>query len=388
MKKVILLTNILTPYRKFFYDLLFNIFQQYGISFKVLVTAESEPNRNWKYDDLKSEYTHLADGKVHTLSNIYIHVNQGIANFLKQEKPDLVVSAGSYLYPALWTVLKHKKKLNYKVFYWNESHQKEARQYGGFKLALRESIRKYIFKKFDGFWYAGVLALNLIERYASQDAHKIFVPNIIDNKLYNSVTLKTDAEKKAIKSSYGIVEDKVILFCPARLTWVKGQYDFLKIFLKSNYSGKFTILLAGDGEKEADIKALISESGVGADVRLLGYLSQQQTLDVYAIANFLLLPSYSDPNPLTCIESLWSGLPLFVSNHVGNYPETVKEGINGHVFSFSDEKTILAALEKIIDYDAQWYKRAKETSLSIALELYDASKATERIVRQVKQFIN
>jgi hypothetical protein len=58
MKKVILLTNILTPYRKFFYDLLFKVFAQQGIDFKVLVTAESEPNRNWKYDELKSEYTH------------------------------------------------------------------------------------------------------------------------------------------------------------------------------------------------------------------------------------------------------------------------------------------------------------------------------------------
>lgn len=388
MKKVILLTNILTPYRKFFYDLLFKIFAQQGIDFKVLVTAESEPNRNWKYDELKSDYTHLAEGKVKTISGIYIHINYGIAAFLKQEKPSLVISAGTYLYPALWTVLRNRKKLNYKVFYWNESHLKEARQYGGLKIALRESIRNYIFKKFDGFWYAGQLSLNLIEKYGRKDAEKIFVPNIIDNRLYNSVTLKTEAEKDVVRSAYNIDKDKTILFCPARLTWVKGQYDFIKIFLKSANIDKFTILLAGDGEMENDIKELVASSDKNPDIRLLGYLSQQQTLGIYSVANFLLLPSYSDPNPLTCIESLWSGLPLFVSDHVGNYPETVKEGVNGYVFSFSDENTVFTALDKIASHNQDWYKEAKQVSLKIAEELYEAHAATERIVGEIKKFIN
>jgi glycosyltransferase involved in cell wall biosynthesis len=101
---------------------------------------------------------------------------------------------------------------------------------------LRESIRNYIFKKFDGFWYAGQLSLNLIEKYGSKDAAKIFVPNIIDNRLYNSVTLKTDAEKDAVRAEYNIDKNKTVLFCPARLTWVKGQYDFIKIFLKAEIS--------------------------------------------------------------------------------------------------------------------------------------------------------
>jgi glycosyltransferase involved in cell wall biosynthesis len=128
---------------------------------------------------------------------------------------------------------------------------------------------------------------------------------------------------------------------------------------------------------EGDIKELVASSDRNPDIRMLGYLSQQQTLGIYSVANFLLLPSYSDPNPLTCIESLWSGLPLFVSDHVGNFPETVKEGVNGYVFSFGNENTVFNALDKIASHNQDWYNEAKQVSLKIAEELYEAQAATE-----------
>ena len=39
-----------------------------------------------------------------------------------------------------------------------------------------------------------------------------------------------------------------------------------------------------------------------------------------------ILPSLSDPNPLSCIEACWSANPLIVSEHVGNNPEIITEG--------------------------------------------------------------
>lgn len=59
---LVIYTNILTPYRKYFYDLLYEECRENGDQFHVLVMSETEPGRRWKYSDFASCYTHLLKG--------------------------------------------------------------------------------------------------------------------------------------------------------------------------------------------------------------------------------------------------------------------------------------------------------------------------------------
>ncbi|OIN58797.1 hypothetical protein BLX24_11210 [Arsenicibacter rosenii] len=362
--------------------MLYKAFKEQGISFKVLVTAETEPNRNWTYSQYKTEYTHLIDGKVFAISGIYFHINKGVRSILENEDPDVVISAGSYLYFALWTVLYNKKSIDYKVYYWNESHLNEERNYSYYKLLLREHIRRYIFKKFDGFWYAGRLSLQFIMKYAANENHKILVPNVIDNVKYNTVLNFDEFKLNNVRKSYKVDNNKILLFCPARLTCAKGQMRFLKLLVESEFCDKFTVLLAGDGELEADLRNFI-DNKEKLDIRLLGYVDQTTTIDLYSISDYLLLPSLSDPNPLTCIEALWCGLPLIVSEHVGNHPEVVVNDKNGYVFSYSDEKNFYNIIKKIVSNSKSWYDVAKMTSLEIANTRFNASDVVSNVVSQI-----
>jgi glycosyltransferase involved in cell wall biosynthesis len=380
MNKVILLTNILTPYRVYFYDLLYKEFKSNKIEFKVLVTGKSEPNRNWNYDDLKREYTILMYGKILILpDNIFIHINFGIKKYIVDEKPNLIISAGSYLYPALWTVLRCKKKLNFSVFYWNESHLNEQRKYGTLKLLFREKIRSFIFKKFDGFWYGGLLSLEFINKYSNDFSIKIFVPNLVDDKFYISSVTFTNEIKQEIKIKYNIESSKIIVICPARITWVKGQLDFLKLFFKSNFNLFFLVLFVGDGDLENELKNLSVDNN---NVKFLGSRNQSEMLELYSVSNLFLLPSLSDANPLTCIESLWSGLPLLISKNVGNYPEVVNIGENGFVFDYNDSNSLDNILKKIVNKDKLWFRNASNESLRIANKFYNSEKSTVRIIKE------
>lgn len=49
-------------------------------------------------------------------------------------------------------------------------------------------------------------------------------------------------------------------------------------------------------------------------------------IELYSISDVFVLPSISDANPLTCIEALWTELPLFISENCGNYPEVIEQG--------------------------------------------------------------
>lgn len=90
MNKILLVTNILTPYRSYFYSLLHHECVIKNIDLKILVTADNEPNRNWKYEDFKQEYTILVKGKIFSFpNNIFIHLNN-IIPFLKTSNPALL----------------------------------------------------------------------------------------------------------------------------------------------------------------------------------------------------------------------------------------------------------------------------------------------------------
>ena len=91
-------TNILTPYRLHFFNAMDRELRARGDIFHVLLMAETEPNRNWYYEDLKTEYTMLLRHKTFTVSGAYIHWNPDLKHTLQQLRPDVVICAGSYLF--------------------------------------------------------------------------------------------------------------------------------------------------------------------------------------------------------------------------------------------------------------------------------------------------
>lgn len=186
-------------------------------------------------------------------------------------------------------------------------------------------------------------------------------------------------QREKISEYYNISKEKITFFCPARLTTVKGIDLFLKCIKNYDKKDKFQFLLAGDGELRNDIERISKNSNI--DVSILNYLSQEEVAQLYCVVDFFLMPSLSDPNPLTCIEALWSGLPLLVSNHVGNYPEVVKEDKNGFVFNYDKRDELYNILDSILLKNEEWYKEAKEISYRTASENYQAENVSIKIVK-------
>ena len=135
--KILLYTNILTPYRKYLYDMMAEQCRQKEIDFTVLVMADTENNRPWTYAQYAGDYTELLDGRTLSHGETYIHINPSLKRKLKEEKPDIVIASGSYLCPGTWTIAKLKKELGYKTLFWSESHQGEKRNFSGLKMKIR-----------------------------------------------------------------------------------------------------------------------------------------------------------------------------------------------------------------------------------------------------------
>lgn len=375
--KIALLTNILSPYRKVFYDKLYMELKKNNIDFKVFVMADGEDNRAWKYEDYKGEYTILLKSKTISITGTYLHINPDFKQRLFEFKPDILIASGSYTSPTVWTSIRLKSKMSYKLFFWSESHLDEVRNYNNMKLAVREFVRNIIYKKFDGFWYAGEKSLNFIKKYCSVDSKFYFIPNLIDEtEFYNANILRN--RRKELRYEYNIPIENFVFICPARLTYVKGIMPFLKLYVKTKEKNNSTILIPGDGEMKKEIDDFIINQNI--DVRLMGYKSQEEIITLYALSDAFLMPSISDANPLTCIEAIWAGLPLLVSEHVGNHPEVISEGENGYVFNYDDIEQTINKVEKIIFSNDDWRLKAKDKSLEIANKRYKSDKAVKELL--------
>lgn len=372
--KIVLYTNILTPYRKYFYDLFYECCLENGHEFNVLVMAETENNRTWKYADLESSYTTLLDNRTISKGETYIHINRNLMKIIRSLQPDIVVVAGSYLCPGAWKIARNKKKYGYQCLFWSESHLHEQKGNGNIKNAIREIIRKKFYQRYDGFWYAGKLSKEFIMKYAIWDAKYCFVPNLIDESVYQNSYHMPKKQKQKIRQSLNIENDKKILFCPARLSPVKGILEFLDILEKLDQKRNIVFLVAGDGELKGNIENKAKEKNL--DVRLLGNKSQEEMIKLYGVADIFVLPSLSDPNPLTCIEALWAGLPLFISEHCGNYPEVIDFGKNGFMFSYENINEASDLLKKLLSQS----ESMREQSVHKAANQYNSKAVTEKII--------
>lgn len=376
--RIVLYTNILTPYRKYFFDTFYMICKKRNIDFIVLVMAESEPNRNWSYKEYMTEYTQLLVNKTFSYKNIFIHYNPTLKKKIKELKPSIIICAGSYLCPGIYKILKMKEKFNYKTYFWSESHLNEVRDYSSIKIKLRDLLRKKIYTKFDGFWYAGKLSLEFIEKYAKIGSKNIFVPNLVDDKIFDYHNFNSYQKLKVINKYKLEIDNKLIFICPARLTSVKGIDKFFDMIKNYDKKDMLEFLLIGNGELESEIKDFAQKNNINA--KILGYLNQYEVAELYSVANVFLMPSLSDPNPLTCIEALWEGLPLVVSNHVGNYPEVVLKKVNGFVFDYNLHEKNYKIFDFLLESSDEWFKNAKDTSYEIARKKYATSDVVNGII--------
>lgn len=102
--------------------------------------------------------------------------------------------------------------------------------------------------------------------------------------------------------------------------------------------------------------------------------------DYYQKSDVLVLPSFSDPSPLSLVEGCCCKLPLLVSLRCGNHYETVIDGVNGYTFDPDDHRSIKSAFDKLLADRFKWKQMGMESR-----QLFEENFLQEKVL---KRFIN
>jgi glycosyltransferase involved in cell wall biosynthesis len=157
-----------------------------------------------------------------------------------------------------------------------------------------------------------------------------------------------------------------------RLVEKKGLLTTLAAFrrLVSDYP-KARLVIAGEGPLRDVLTRRIDELSLGNQVRLTGFLSQEDLREIYRESHIFIHPSElaADANqegiPNSMLEAMASGLPVVATRH-GGIPEAVQEGVDGFLVPERDEPALYEALLKLVNQPDLWRQMGKQASRSVA----------------------
>lgn len=373
--KLIYLTNIPTPYRIKRFNTMVPIFREEGIEFEVWFMARNEKNRNWNIDYSSIKFNYKIWPGIHpAIGGFFAHFNPGLLLALKREKYDIAVIAGMAS-PTTWLAKPFLRKEIVRIM------SVETNLLGKtVKSGLKKIVKEKLLKGYDGYQVTGPLQIDYVNYFcpSSTGADFVTLPNLIDNEIFNV------EGKKADLRSYGIDTDKLICLMPHRIVDFKIPQEFFEA-VKESKNTHFIIIGKGSDVYEATIRNLIKQNNL--PITIIPFAQQSEMATLYRAADYFCLPSKEDPSPLSPIEAIASGLPIIVSDRIGNRPDVLDENGNGFSFDPYSAKSCADAIAKIEALAPEEMKKMRDASLNRYNERFNNEACLRRYAQGLKSIV-
>jgi phosphatidylinositol alpha-1,6-mannosyltransferase len=171
-----------------------------------------------------------------------------------------------------------------------------------------------------------------------------------------------DLERFGSRASAGLqwrarwdLADQPVVLAASRLVARKGHDVLLAAWPRVLASCPGAVLvMVGDGPRRRMLERRISRAGLAGSVRLMPSVGWDDMPGVYAAASVFALPCRTrlrgrEPEALGLVflEAAASELPVVVGNS-GGAPETVVDGLTGHVVNGRDAPAVAAAISSLL----------------------------------------
>jgi len=374
--KLLVITNIPTPYRIAF----FNVLQQQLLlqngKLNVLYCAEKEPDRHWKIDffDQQFEYE-ILEGFHATIGGLFLHFNPSILKKTKEFNPDYILYAGSWNMPTVVFSLLFNSVFNtkYKKIFWSEGHDGSILH----KTGIVPTIRKFIQNKFDAFAVPNQRSESYLFTILGLNRKPILIlPNTVDGNFFTKPQSWNIENSKEVKSEFNIPHDSKIIIQVAQIEDRKGIVELVSYWQKLKHKENYHLVLVGEGSLK---NKLIANTQSENTIHFLGNQTKENVRKLLFASDVFVLLTKNDPNPLTLIEASFAKLPILTTKFAGNCNEIVV-GENGVVLQEISFATFENAFKKIKQFSSSI---SGEISFQNVKQNFDSEQVARNFMEQL-----
>jgi glycosyltransferase involved in cell wall biosynthesis len=344
MQKIAVVTNKPTPYRIPVFD---RLAQMPGVSLQVIFCSEREPNRLWDLPPMHFDHVFLRE-HFSTKGQRYIHNNLDVVSALRRFAPDVVITTGfnpTQLYAFAWAMMTKSAHVAF-----TDGTLASEQSLG----KLHRLVRRMVFARTGAYVSASLGGRELYESYGIAPERCFRSCLAIDNGRFSP-----DAGEEPKRFDF--------IFC-GRLETVKNPVFALNVAQETarRLGRKTSILFAGSGSEEHNIKSIATLQSEQVDIEFRGFAAQQELPGLYRSARLFLFPTLWDPWGVVVNEACAAGLPVLASPNTGVAGELVRDGENGFVCPL--DVTLWAEKAAFLLSDQTAWQRHSMRSLALVRE--------------------
>jgi glycosyltransferase involved in cell wall biosynthesis len=379
---IVCVNNVPTPYRLHLFDALNGEAQKRGARFHGAFMAPNLPGRKFHEDLQYSD----ADCRIYRgwrcgLGGLALHINPGLVWSLVRRPPKFLITGGwADFTSALLLLIFPAFRRNTFVLAWVEANSSSMKH----KTGVIAKVRTFLLSRCHAFVVPGAIAKQTVTMdYHIPDRKFLFLPNLVDEQLFSDRVRTLRTKQHELRAELGLSSSQKIMLCCARLEErVKGLMRYVG-HVKDLWPDDLVLLVAGSGPDAARTKSWLTDNAMASKVRLLGHFKTDALLRLLAVADAFVLPSLSDPNPLSAIEAAWAGLPLLLSNRCGNFPELVVPEVNGWVFDPNNAREVRAGFAELAAKPLQELRAMGTRSENRARQLFSTQSAVNTFLDEM-----
>lgn len=369
LKKVLVLTNTIAPYR---IPVLNKFNNNKDIDLEVWYLEEREKNRQWKFDYSEIQYKFECLKGVHGYiqkMDMGIHFNPGLLWKMIKLNPSIVVTSG---YDAIgyWTALLYCKLFRKKYVVWWGSTLKSSRV----QNKWINNLRKLFFKNVDSFVTYGSDATECLIHYKVDESKIVTGYNTVDiGYFYKKV--------KSVKPKLN--KENVQLLFIGQLIPRKGLNNIIECLEKiDNKDWELTVV--GSGPDEEYLKQKLASSSINDKVIFTGYKQKEEVLDLLIKSDCLLFPSIIEVWGLVVNEAISTNTFVLSSIYAGATRDLIIDEVNGLKFDPLNEHDIVKSLNWVIE-NKEHVRKYKRLPLGLwrRIHPYTYAKALELAIKKV-----
>ncbi len=336
--KVLFITNLPSPYRVDFFELL-------GRACDLTVLFETdcswERDQRWRSDKDARHFRSIF------LKSVYRKRDSafcpGVLKYLTQRKYDIIVVCGISTSTTILAIMYMKLC---QIPYYIECDGGIPQRNGG--IGIKEYMKKWIVPGAEGYFSTGKLNDEYLQQYGVDAQSIIRYPFSSIHKRDIPGASINDNGKNKLRRKLRMPEKRVVLSV-GRFSYLRGYgkgYDTL-LNAATKLPKDIGVYIIGEEATEefVDMKHRLGLS----NVHFIGFKTKNELAEYYRCADIFVLMTISDVWGLVINEAMTYGLPIITTDMCGAGVALIESGKNGYILEVGDSDTLCEKIMQLAE---------------------------------------